>query len=196
MKHLSLFSLLVVFLSSVSVLAHGNKTHVMGTVTALDGDHMKIKTPEGKAVMMRLDEATTYRAIDGETTDARPQIGDRVVVDVTGPVGKFIATEVRFSPSNQTKPGHPAFLTKLKVTSVPPVVLPTSEAIRGTAICRQPTNALRERPLAHGMDGGLVDYRSRAAVGILWFLMSSSRRDGDAVQRPALPSIKSWTVTT
>ena len=107
MKHLSLFSLLVVFLSSVSVLAHENKTHVMGTVTALDGDHMKIKTPEGKAVMMRLDEATTYRAIDGETTDARPQISDRVVVDVTGSVETFTATEIRFSPGSRTKPESP-----------------------------------------------------------------------------------------
>jgi hypothetical protein len=45
---------LAVLLSAMLMLAHGNATHIMGTITANDGTHVTVKTQEGKSETVML----------------------------------------------------------------------------------------------------------------------------------------------
>jgi hypothetical protein len=75
-----LFAILVVSVGLVS--AHGNNEHVMGTITAINGDHVTIQTQDGKSQMVMLAKTTKY-FIDKKTAKAADmKVGSRVVVDV------------------------------------------------------------------------------------------------------------------
>ncbi|MFQ5668077.1 MAG: DUF5666 domain-containing protein [Candidatus Binatia bacterium] len=95
------FSLIGTLVLGATAFAHGNETHVMGTITALDTSQMTVKTRDNTSLTIRLSRHTIYRDASGKRTDARPTAGSRVVVDVTGRPGEFEATEIRFS----VKPG-------------------------------------------------------------------------------------------
>ena len=67
--------------------AHDGHEHkkVMGTVTAIDGQHLDVKTTDGKTVSVMLNDKTTYmhgkmKMADGKMLKA----GDRVVIEVEG----------------------------------------------------------------------------------------------------------------
>lgn len=73
-----LFTLLL----SVGLLwAHGDATHIMGTITAIEGDHVTVKTQDGKSEMVMLSKTTKY-FIDKKAAKATDlKVGSRVVVD-------------------------------------------------------------------------------------------------------------------
>jgi hypothetical protein len=72
-------------ISSGMLLAHGGKVHVLGTVTAVDANHVEVKTQNGKVTSIRL------------------KVGDRVVVDVTGEGAKLTATDVRIGTAGDVQ---------------------------------------------------------------------------------------------
>jgi hypothetical protein len=72
----------VAVLMSVGLLwAHDGNEHIMGTVSSINGDHVMIKTLDGKSEMVMLGKTTKY-LIDkkaAKLTDIK--VGSRVVVD-------------------------------------------------------------------------------------------------------------------
>lgn len=91
--------------AALPVLAHGGKTHVMGTVAAVDATHLTVQTREGKSVSIRLNDETKYRNGDAPAKSGDVKVGNRVVVDLTGSDDNPEAGEVRFS-SEGVKQGH------------------------------------------------------------------------------------------
>jgi hypothetical protein len=72
---------LTVLLSAGLVLAHGNATHLMGTVTAIDKDKVTIKDKDGKSVIVMLEKGTKYFKNKKAATLADMTVGTRVVID-------------------------------------------------------------------------------------------------------------------
>jgi len=98
--------LLITLQYPVLLFAHGDGSHVLGTVTLSADDHIVVKTLKGKTVSIALRSDTTFRK-NGITTDhVRPGIGDRLFAEVTKQGIKrgedWVAKEVQFS-TPQTK---------------------------------------------------------------------------------------------
>ena len=68
-------------LSAALVYAHGDATHLTGTVTAIEGDHIQIKDQAGKSVMVMLAKTTKYLKSDKASTKAELKVGTRVLID-------------------------------------------------------------------------------------------------------------------
>ena len=52
--------LALIAMSVTLVYAHGDATHLTGTITAIEGDHLQIKDQAGKSVMVMLEKTTKY----------------------------------------------------------------------------------------------------------------------------------------
>jgi hypothetical protein len=102
------FVLLAFALVSVPslVTAHGNDQHVLGTVTAIDATHIEIKTPKGASVTVKVTDQTRFTAKAVKRPNGQPEVGDRVVIDVTRDGSVMTATEVQYS-SPSPKPKTP-----------------------------------------------------------------------------------------
>ncbi|PYS11428.1 MAG: hypothetical protein DMG15_17825, partial [Acidobacteria bacterium] len=74
------FLLTSLFLAGV-LLAHGNATHLMGTVTALGKDTVTIQDKDGKTVVVMLEKTTKYLKTKKPVTLDELKIGSRVVID-------------------------------------------------------------------------------------------------------------------
>lgn len=96
--------------AAAPVLAHGGKTHVMGTIKAMDAAHLTVQTREGKSVSVRLSGETKYWNGDAPAKNSDLKVGGRVVVDVSGSAENQEAIEVRFSSiaEKHEKADHPA----------------------------------------------------------------------------------------
>ena len=73
---------LTILMAAVVVFAHGDATHIMGTVSAIQGDHVTVKLQDGKTQMVMFDKSTKYLTADnkkGKKEDMKP--GTRVVID-------------------------------------------------------------------------------------------------------------------
>ena len=99
LKPIVAFLVLTVVICPGMVGAHGAGKHVLGTVTALEADHIVVQTKEGKTVSIYVLPTTKYRNRGkGAAPDGRGvKIGDRAVVDVTQKGDRLVATEVQFS---------------------------------------------------------------------------------------------------
>lgn len=63
------------------LLGHGDYTHLAGTVTAINGDHMSIKDTAGKPIILMTHKGTKYSK-DGKTATSKDlKVGVRVVID-------------------------------------------------------------------------------------------------------------------
>ena len=67
--------------SAALVYAHGDATHLTGTVTAVEGDHIQIKDQAGKSITVMLDKATKYLKSEKPSTKAEVKVGTRVLID-------------------------------------------------------------------------------------------------------------------
>ncbi len=80
---------------------HGDAGHVMGTVTAMETDHVMIKTPKGEPLSLAFQPATIFKHNGIHEKDARPKVGDRLVAEVTRkglPENRdWVATEITFA---------------------------------------------------------------------------------------------------
>jgi hypothetical protein len=63
------------------LLAHGNATHLMGTVTAVGKDTVTIQDKDGKSVVVTLEKTTKYFKNKKAATIADMTVGTRVVID-------------------------------------------------------------------------------------------------------------------
>ena len=85
--------------------AHGGGTHIMGTVTDLDAQHVVVKTKAGKTQSVVVNEQTKYRKGETAAASGDLKVGDRVVVHTTGKEEPLTAGEIHFS-SASAQQGH------------------------------------------------------------------------------------------
>ena len=81
--------------------AHGDAAHVMGTVTAAEADHVVVKTTKGLSLTLAFQPKTIFQQNGIHKNDVRPQVGDRLVAEVTKkglPKNRdWVATEITFA---------------------------------------------------------------------------------------------------
>jgi hypothetical protein len=64
------------------VRAHTGHAHkVMGTVSSVDGNHVSVKTTDGKTVMVMVDAKTKITQGKTKLTAAALKVGDRIVAE-------------------------------------------------------------------------------------------------------------------
>lgn len=102
---ISLLALSLVVLSAAGARAHEGKTHVMGTVTTVDAEHLVIKNRDGQSVSMHITKNTTFHKGDAPAAAGDLKAGDRVVVDVVGKDADLTATEIRVG-TGSAEPAH------------------------------------------------------------------------------------------
>ena len=67
--------------------AHGGHAHkVMGTVSSIEGNHLTVKTTDGKTMMVMVDAKTKITQGKTKLTSAALKVGDRIVAE--GPQAK------------------------------------------------------------------------------------------------------------
>lgn len=98
-RHL-LLAFALLFASS-TVSAHGSGQHVLGTVTAIDGTHIEVKTPKGATVSVQLTKQTHFKEKGNPASAAPPVVGDRVVIEATKDKKTLTATEVHYSAAKK-----------------------------------------------------------------------------------------------
>ena len=86
---------------STMAFAHGAGQHVLGTVSAIDGTHIEVKTPKGAIVSVKLTTQTRFRQKGNPKTAERPAIGDRVVIEATKDNKILTATDVHYSSAKK-----------------------------------------------------------------------------------------------
>jgi hypothetical protein len=113
-----LFAILVSFLFfGITLSAHGDKKHVIGTIENLNSGSVTVKTRDGKSVHVKLVPSTVYVArvdtADKPATLSDLAVGENVVIHATPKGDDLEADEVRFSiagaspsTSSKTRP-HP-----------------------------------------------------------------------------------------
>ena len=99
--------LAAVLVVPAAALAHGGHAHkVMGTVSSISGNHVVVKTTDGKTVTVMLDAKTRItRGKEVLTLDAL-KVGDRLVAE--GPENKEIVTAKSIQVGAAAKPSAAA----------------------------------------------------------------------------------------
>ena len=96
-------ALVLALLAPVAVLAHEGHTHkVMGTVTSLDGDHLTIKTTDGKSTIVMLDAKTTIARGTAKLDRTALKAGERVSVDAEEAKGMMMAHAIKLGAAPAT----------------------------------------------------------------------------------------------
>lgn len=98
---LRLLMILTCLIISTASFAHGADQHVLGTIMAIDANHVEIKTTKGLSVNVQLNKQTWYKDESNSKGANRPAVGDRVVIKATKSEKKgdkmLLATEIYFS---------------------------------------------------------------------------------------------------
>ena len=101
MKYFSILAVLCSMFLATPVWAHGDASHVMGTVIELGNDHVVVTTPKGESLTLAFHPQITFQQNGIHVEDARPQVGDRLVAEVSKkgvPENRdWVATEITFS---------------------------------------------------------------------------------------------------
>jgi hypothetical protein len=86
------------------LLAHGDATHIRGTIMAVQGDHATVKLQDGKTEMVMFNKATKYLTGAKAATKADLKVGTRVVIDakMDTKMKMFLASEVRIGVTTAT----------------------------------------------------------------------------------------------
>ena len=96
-------AIFLVLVFAAAVYAHGDKVHVMGTLTKVSAEVVSVKTADGKMVDVKLASTTIYILRDGKTKDGTPAkfadlaAGQKVIIHATPKGTDLIADEVKFS---------------------------------------------------------------------------------------------------
>jgi hypothetical protein len=97
----TLLSLLFVAASAITLSAHGDKKHVIGTIEKLNSGSVTVKTRDGKSVEVKLVPSTVYVArvatADKPAALSDLAVGENVVIHATPKGEELEANEVRFS---------------------------------------------------------------------------------------------------
>lgn len=98
MKGFLVLVVLVAFPFLTSPLwAHGDTQHILGTVTKTAEDHVVVTTTKGESVSITFRADTSFQHNGITKKDARPQVGDRLVAEVSQDGEDLVADEIRFS---------------------------------------------------------------------------------------------------
>ena len=93
--------LLSLLLVTITLSAHGDKKHVIGTIEKLNSGSVTVKTRDGKSVQVKLVPSTTYVArvatADKPAALSDLAVGENVVIHATPKGDDLEADEVRFS---------------------------------------------------------------------------------------------------
>lgn len=80
---------------------HGDASHIMGTVTAIEADHVIVTTTKGDSLSLAFQPQTIFQQNGIHKKDARPHVGDRLMAEVTKkgvPQNRdWVATEITFA---------------------------------------------------------------------------------------------------
>jgi hypothetical protein len=96
------FTLLLAFVfAAITLSAHGDKKHVIGTIEKLNSGSVTVKTRDGKSVQVKLVPSTVYVArvatADKPAALTDLAVGENVVIHATPKGDDLEADEVRFS---------------------------------------------------------------------------------------------------
>lgn len=105
MKRLLLAALAFTVLASAAPLAHPGHDHkLMGTVTAIDGNKVTIKTTEGKDATFQVIPVTSFKRGKQKGAQTELKVGLRVVVNVGDGKEPLKAKDVQYAePATTTK---------------------------------------------------------------------------------------------
>ena len=81
--------------------SHGADQHVLGTIMAIDANHVQVKTTKGQSVDLRINKKTQYKDEGNPKVPNVPEVGDRVVIKATKEGKVLVATEVHFSAAKR-----------------------------------------------------------------------------------------------
>jgi hypothetical protein len=104
LKTLTAYASLISIFSGM-LFAHGDATHIMGTITAIEGDHVTVKLQDGKTETVMFDKATKYFIGSKAATKGDLTIGKRVVIDakMDSKMKMYLGSEVKIgvtAPAN------------------------------------------------------------------------------------------------
>jgi hypothetical protein len=87
--------------------AHGDATHLTGTITTIEGDHIQIKDQAGKPVIVMIQKTTKFIKSDKPSSKAELKVGTRVLIDakMDEKMKMYAAEEVRIGITEAPKPG-------------------------------------------------------------------------------------------
>lgn len=80
-RRLVVLCFLTVLLSVALMRAHGEATHLMGTVTAVTADTVTIKDTAGKSVVVMLEKTTKYVKDKKAAVISDLKVGTRVMIE-------------------------------------------------------------------------------------------------------------------
>jgi hypothetical protein len=109
-----IFVLLTAILTMASVVyAHGDATHLVGTIIAIEGDHIQIQDQAGKKTMVMLQKNTKYVKSEKPSTKAELKVGTRVLIDakMDDKMKMYAAEEVAIGITETAKPANPKAAT-------------------------------------------------------------------------------------
>jgi Domain of unknown function (DUF5666) len=86
---------LALFVPAAARAHEGHAHKVLGTVSAIDGDHVTLKTTAGKSVVVMLDAKTTIARGTAKLDRTALKIGERVSVDYEEAKGMFMAQAIK-----------------------------------------------------------------------------------------------------
>ncbi len=103
MKRILLAALVVTLLMPGLALAHPGHDHkLMGTVTAIDGNKVSMKTTEGKDATFAVVPTTAFKRGKAKGAQSDLKVGLRVVVNVGDGSEPLKAKEVQYTPAPTT----------------------------------------------------------------------------------------------
>src|SRR5215211_4706823 len=96
--------LAIVLLLPAAALAHEGHMHkVLGTVTSVQGQHVMVKTTQGKEIMVMLDSKTTVTRDKSKLDASAVKVGERVSVDYMEEKGMMMAHAVKLGAVSAKK---------------------------------------------------------------------------------------------
>jgi hypothetical protein len=105
MKNLLLAALVLAVLAPVASFAHpGHEHKLMGTITAIDGNKVSIKTTEGKDTTFTVTPTTSFKRGKAKGAQSDLKVGLRIVVNAGDGAEPLKAKEVQYtSPATTAK---------------------------------------------------------------------------------------------
>jgi len=89
-------TLVLLCMSLAPALAHDGHIHrIMGTITAVDGKHLDVKTPSGEVLSIQINDKTQVTRAKRKIALDQLKKGGRVVVDIGNGEDPLIAREIQ-----------------------------------------------------------------------------------------------------
>ncbi|MGE0443762.1 MAG: hypothetical protein AB7P99_00935 [Vicinamibacterales bacterium] len=97
-RHLLASVVAVAVLAPAAAWAHGGHTHnALGTVASIQGDHVEVKTTDGKTITVMLDVKTTVTRGRTKLDATALKVGERVSVDYVQEKTMLMAKAIKLS---------------------------------------------------------------------------------------------------